>query len=116
MATKRYKRDFQELEARRRRGRRMLARGVSQAEVARASRSHSPNRDDVGAIVGRRCASVATPTTRAARFIRRECHLARGENAQALNAYRRCRELLSIVLGVRPSSRTEALMSRITGR
>jgi DNA-binding SARP family transcriptional activator len=44
------------------------------------------------------------------------CHLARGENAQALNAYRRCRELLSIVLGVQPSARTEALMSRIGGR
>lgn len=44
------------------------------------------------------------------------CHLARGENAQALNAYRRCRELLSIVLGVRPSARTEALVSRISGR
>jgi DNA-binding SARP family transcriptional activator len=44
------------------------------------------------------------------------CHLARGENGQALNAYRRCRELLSIVLGVRPSARTEALMSKIGGR
>jgi LuxR family transcriptional regulator, maltose regulon positive regulatory protein len=43
------------------------------------------------------------------------CHLACGENAQALHAYRRCRELLSIVLGVRPSARTEALVSRITG-
>lgn len=36
MATKRYKRDFKELESRRRRGMRMLARGVSQAEVARS--------------------------------------------------------------------------------
>jgi transposase len=36
MATKRYKRDFKELEARRRRGMRMLARGVTQAEVSRA--------------------------------------------------------------------------------
>lgn len=36
MATKRYKRDLRELEARRRRGMRMLARGASQAEVARA--------------------------------------------------------------------------------
>lgn len=36
MATKRYKRDFKELEKRRRRGMRMLARGVVQAEVARA--------------------------------------------------------------------------------
>jgi DNA-binding SARP family transcriptional activator len=44
------------------------------------------------------------------------CHLTRGENAQALNAYRRCRELLSIVLGVPPSARTEALVSKITGR
>jgi len=35
MATKRYKRDFKELEARRRKGMRMLARGVPQAEVAR---------------------------------------------------------------------------------
>jgi putative transposase len=35
MATKRYKRDFKVLEARRRKGMRMLARGVMQAEVAR---------------------------------------------------------------------------------
>lgn len=44
------------------------------------------------------------------------CHLARGEPAQALNAYRRCRELLSIVLGLRPSARTEALVASIPGR
>jgi transposase len=36
MATKRTKRDFKELETRRRRGMRMLARGAAQAEVARA--------------------------------------------------------------------------------
>jgi DNA-binding SARP family transcriptional activator len=45
-----------------------------------------------------------------------ECHLARGEHAQALNAYRRCRELLSIVLGLKPSARTEALAARIAAR
>ena len=45
-----------------------------------------------------------------------ECHLARGEQAQALNAYRRCRELLSIVLGLKPSARTEALANRIANR
>jgi DNA-binding SARP family transcriptional activator len=39
------------------------------------------------------------------------CHLARGEAAQALNTYRRCRELLSIVLGLKPSARTEALVA-----
>jgi DNA-binding XRE family transcriptional regulator len=36
MATKRYKRDLKEMELRRRKGMRMLKRGVSQAEVARA--------------------------------------------------------------------------------
>jgi transposase len=36
MATKRYQRDLRELELRRRKGMRMLARGVAQAEVARA--------------------------------------------------------------------------------
>lgn len=35
MATRRYKRDFKELETRRRRGMGMLKRGVSQSEVAR---------------------------------------------------------------------------------
>ncbi|HJW33094.1 MAG TPA: bacterial transcriptional activator domain-containing protein, partial [Holophagaceae bacterium] len=43
-----------------------------------------------------------------------ECHLACGEHARALMAYRRCRELLSIVLGVKPSARTEALVARIS--
>jgi len=42
-----------------------------------------------------------------------ECHLVCGEHARALNAYRRCRELLSIVLGLKPSARTEALVARI---
>ncbi len=45
-----------------------------------------------------------------------ECYLARGELSQALGAYRRCRELLSIVLGLRPSARTEALAARISAR
>jgi transposase len=35
MATKRYKRDFKEMELRRRKGMRMLARGMSQSDVAR---------------------------------------------------------------------------------
>ena len=37
------------------------------------------------------------------------CHQRLGEHAEALCVYRRCRELLSIVLGVAPSSRTEQL-------
>jgi transposase len=36
MATKRYRRDLKQLERRRRKGMRMLARGVAQADVARA--------------------------------------------------------------------------------
>ena len=36
MATKRYRRDLKELELRRRKGMRMLARGVAQSEMARA--------------------------------------------------------------------------------
>jgi DNA-binding SARP family transcriptional activator len=40
------------------------------------------------------------------------CHLEQGEQAQALEAYRRCKQMLSIVLGVAPSQRTEALATR----
>ncbi|GIL05033.1 hypothetical protein FBR04_15380 [Betaproteobacteria bacterium PRO7] len=38
---------------------------------------------------------------------------AQGEQAEALNAYRRCRELLSIVLGVKPGAETERLYRQI---
>jgi DNA-binding SARP family transcriptional activator len=38
---------------------------------------------------------------------------ATGDQAEALNAFRRCRELLSIVLGVKPSSETEHLFREI---
>ena len=38
---------------------------------------------------------------------------ATGEQADAINAYRRCRELLSIVLGVKPSAETEQLRQEI---
>lgn len=37
------------------------------------------------------------------------CHQQLGEHAEVLRVYRRCRELLSIVLGVPPSERTEAI-------
>ena len=36
-----------------------------------------------------------------------------GDQAEALNAFRRCRELLSIVLGVKPSAETDALSREI---
>jgi ATP/maltotriose-dependent transcriptional regulator MalT/DNA-binding SARP family transcriptional activator len=38
---------------------------------------------------------------------------ARGDQAEALNAFRRCRELLSVVLGVKPSAETERLHREI---
>jgi LuxR family maltose regulon positive regulatory protein len=41
------------------------------------------------------------------------CHLALGAPANALRAYRRCRELLSIVLSVPPTEETEALYRTI---
>ena len=40
------------------------------------------------------------------------CYRENGEPAEALNIYRRCRDMLSIVLGVKPSAETEAV--RIT--
>jgi DNA-binding SARP family transcriptional activator len=39
---------------------------------------------------------------------------AQGDLAEALNVYRRCRELLSIVLGVKPAADTERLHRLIT--
>ncbi len=41
------------------------------------------------------------------------CHLARGESAEALRVYRRCREILSVVLGVEPSAETRELRASI---
>jgi adenylate cyclase len=37
------------------------------------------------------------------------CYIELGEPAEALNSYRRCRDMLSIVLGVKPSPETEAV-------
>lgn len=41
------------------------------------------------------------------------CLLKRGEYAEVLRVYRRCRELLSIVLGVKPSRETEAILLQL---
>ena len=37
------------------------------------------------------------------------CHREMGDHAEALRVYRRCRELLSIVLGVQPAAETQAV-------
>lgn len=37
------------------------------------------------------------------------CHLALGNHAEGLRIYRRCRELLSVVLGVQPAAETQAV-------
>lgn len=44
-----------------------------------------------------------------------QCHLQTGNQAQALHAYRRCKEMLSIVLGIPPSVATEQLRQKIYG-
>jgi DNA-binding SARP family transcriptional activator len=41
------------------------------------------------------------------------CHAKLGQRAEAMAAYRRCRELLSIVLGIQPSAETERLFRAI---
>lgn len=41
------------------------------------------------------------------------CHRESGEKAEALNVYRRCREMLSIVLGTKPSPETDAIRATL---
>lgn len=41
------------------------------------------------------------------------CHLQRGARAEAYAAYRRCRDSLSIILGIQPSAETEALVREL---
>jgi len=41
------------------------------------------------------------------------CLLAVGDHAEALRVYRRCRELLSVVLGVQPTAETQAVYRRV---
>ena len=43
------------------------------------------------------------------------CHLMRGEYAQTVETFRRCRKMLSIVLGVSPSTKTESFAARARG-
>ncbi len=41
-------------------------------------------------------------------------HSALGQRTEAIEAYRRCRQMLSVVLGVKPSAETEALRAGLT--
>jgi DNA-binding SARP family transcriptional activator len=43
------------------------------------------------------------------------CHLARGERGEAARVYRRCREMLSVQLGIAPSAETQALFRSVYG-
>ena len=45
-----------------------------------------------------------------------QCHLARRQLAEAARVYRRCREMLSVQLGIAPSAETEALFQTIYKR
>ena len=42
------------------------------------------------------------------------CHREHGEPAEALNVYRRCRDMLSIVLGMKPSTETESVRQTLS--
>ena len=42
-----------------------------------------------------------------------ECYLSQGKQAEAYDAYRRCRDNLSIILGIKPSLETERLAARL---
>ena len=44
------------------------------------------------------------------------CHLAQNQPADAARVYRRCREMLSVQLGIAPSGETEALFQSLYGR
>jgi DNA-binding SARP family transcriptional activator len=41
------------------------------------------------------------------------CHLARNEPAAAMSVFRRCREILSVVLGIAPAAATRDLVSKV---
>jgi adenylate cyclase len=41
------------------------------------------------------------------------CYIELGEPAEALNSYRRCRDMLSVVLGIEPSPETEAIRATL---
>lgn len=41
------------------------------------------------------------------------CHRERGEQVEALNVYRRCKEMLSVVLGMQPSAETRAVVATL---
>jgi DNA-binding SARP family transcriptional activator len=45
-----------------------------------------------------------------------QCHLAQGRHADAARVYRRCRDMLSVQLGIAPSADTEALFQAIYKR
>jgi LuxR family transcriptional regulator, maltose regulon positive regulatory protein len=44
------------------------------------------------------------------------CHLARSEPAAALLVFRRCRDILSVVLGIAPSASTRELVAKLRDR
>lgn len=43
-----------------------------------------------------------------------QAHLSLGQKAEALAAYRRCREMLSVVLGIKPGAETETVRRRLS--
>ena len=58
----------------------------------------------------------ADPLSEDLYYLLMSCYLKQGKTAEAYATYRRCRDTLSVTLGVRPSPRTEALHQRVADR
>ena len=84
--------------------------------VARAGRLHEDRARWSEAIALYQCGIAADPLAEGLYRALMRSHAAQGRVPDAVRAYRRCREMLSILLGVRPSAATEDLMREIHAR
>ncbi len=93
------------------------ARERIQSRVARLVATHGARLESAGwqAAAARLYQRVIEHQPLAEDLVRRQmaCLIHIGEPAEAYEAYRRCRQQLSVVLGIRPSAETEGLASRL---
>jgi len=80
--------------------------------IAAAGGSNSAVDDQRGLLALERALLVEPAAEDLARALMQR-YLAAGRHAEALRVYRRCKEMLSVILGVAPSAQTEALRARI---
>jgi len=93
----------------------LAARDRIQSRVARLVATHGARLESAGwhAAAARLYQRVVEHQPLAEDLVRRQmtCLIHLGQPAEAYEAYRRCRQQLSVVLGIRPSAQTEALAS-----